>query len=92
MGGGAKIFEFLAVEDINGNQMNLGVTVFARLGSGHLHNLTRATLDDDESVLPQSRALHWESSGSAGIGRLEGMFMLFRGAGHVSMTRVASGR
>lgn len=75
--GGAKIFKFLAVEDIDGHQMNFGVTMLARLGGGHLDNLTRATLDDDESVLPQSRALHGESLGGVSIGGLEGMLMLF---------------
>jgi len=58
VGGGAELFELLSGEDVDGNQVNLGVAVLAGLGCGHLHNLAGAVLDDDESVLPQGRALH----------------------------------
>jgi len=75
--GWAKFFELLAGEDIDGNQMNLSVTVFASLGGGHVNDLARAVLDADETILSQGRALH-------GIRRrrtriccgIEGMFML----------------
>lgn len=78
VGGGAKIFELLASEDVNCNEMDLGVTVLAGLRSAHLDDLARAALDDDESVLAQRRALHRIGCGSTGIGALEGMFMLLR--------------
>ncbi len=76
MGGGAELFKLLGGEDVNGNQVNLGVTVLAGLGGGHFDNLARAVLDDDETVLPQSRALHGEGGGGTGIGALEGVLML----------------
>ena len=76
VGGGAEIFELLAGEDIDGDQMNLGVTVLASLRSGHFNNLARALLDDDETVLPQGRALHGEGERGARIGALEGVLML----------------
>lgn len=76
MGGGAKIFEFLASEDINGDEMDLGVTVLAGLGGGHVDDLTGAFLDDDEAVLPQSGTLHRIGGRGASIGALEGMLML----------------
>lgn len=76
VGGGAEIFQLLGGEDVNGDQMDLGVTVLASLGGGHLDDLARAVLDDDEAVLPQSRALHGIGLGGTGIGALEGVLML----------------
>ena len=58
MGGGAKFFELLASEDIDGNQMDLSVTVLSSLGGRHVDDLARAVLDANESVLSQGRALH----------------------------------
>ena len=76
MGRWAKFFELLARENINGNKMNFGVAMLAGLGGGHVDDLARAVLNDDESVLPQGRALHGVGSGSASIGRIEGVLML----------------
>ena len=61
---------------VDSDKVNLGVTVLARLGGGHFDDLARAVLDDDEAVLPQSRALHWVGEGGTGIGALEGVLML----------------
>jgi hypothetical protein len=74
--GRAEIFQLLGGEDVDGDKMDLGVTVLASLGGGHLDNLARAVLDDDEAVLPQSRALHGVGGGGTGIGALEGVLML----------------
>ena len=76
MGGRAELFELLGGEDVDGDQVNLGVTVLASLGGGHFDDLARAVLDDDETVLPQSRALHGVGLRSTGIGALEGVLML----------------
>ena len=67
MSGWAKFFELLAGEDIDGNQMNLSVTVFASLGGGHVNDLARAVLDADETILSQGRALHGISRRRASI-------------------------
>lgn len=72
VGGGGEIFVLLGGEDIDGNKMDLGVTVLASLGGGHVDNLAGTVLDDDETVLSQSRALHGVGQRSAGIGRVEG--------------------
>lgn len=72
----AKIFEFLAGEDIDGDEMDFGVAVLAGLRRTHLNNLAGAALDDDEAVLPQGRALHWISGRGASIGALKGVLML----------------
>jgi hypothetical protein len=53
VGGWAEFFEFLAGEDINGNKMDLGVTVLAGLGSRHVDNLAWAVLDHNEAVLAE---------------------------------------
>lgn len=58
VGGRAKIFELLGGEDIDGDQVDFCVAVLACLGGGHLDDLARAVLDDNEAVLPQGRALH----------------------------------
>lgn len=78
VGGRAEFFEFLASEDIDGNEMDLCVTVLSSLGGGHVDDLARTVLDDNETVLPQGRALHGEGGRGASIGGLEGVFMLGR--------------
>ena len=77
MGGRAKFFKLLAGEDVNGNKMNLGMTVLASLGCRHVDDLAGTILNDDEAVLPQGRALHGVGGRRAGIGRVEGVLMLF---------------
>lgn len=91
VGGGAKLFELLGGEDVDGDQVNLGVTVLAGLGGGHLDDLARAVLDDDEAVLPQSRALHGVGGGGTGIGALEGVLMLHIQVSVVSGERIVGG-
>ena len=75
-GGRAKFFKLLAGEDIDGNKMDLCVTVLASLGGRHIDDLAGAVLDHNEAVLPQGRALHGEGGRGAGIGGLEGVLML----------------
>ena len=77
VGGRAKILQLLAGEDVDSDQMHLGVTVLAGLGRRHLNDLAWAVLDHHETVLPQGRTLHWEGGGRAGIGGLEGVLMLY---------------
>jgi hypothetical protein len=81
VGGGREIFVLLASEDVESSEMDLGVTVLAGLGGRHVDNLARAALDDDVTVLTQSRALHGEGQRSAGIGRVEGNIMLLESFG-----------
>ena len=76
VGGGGEILELLAGEDIDGDHVDLGVTVLAGLGGGHLPDLAGAALDNDVTVLAQSRALHGEGGRGAGIGGLEGDIVL----------------
>lgn len=76
MSGRAQLFELLAGEDIDGDQVDLGVTVLAGLGGGHVDNLARTVLDNNVAVLPQRRTLHRVGRGSTGVGAIEGVLML----------------
>jgi hypothetical protein len=76
VGGRAQLFQLLASEDVNGDEMDLGVTMLASLGGAHLDNLAWAVLDDNMTVLAQSRALHRVRGRGTGVGALEGMLML----------------
>lgn len=38
----AHVFELLSVEDVNSNQVDLGVAVLAGLGGGHVDNLFKS--------------------------------------------------
>jgi len=63
VGGWAEFFKLLAGEDIDSDEMDLGVTMLASLRGRHIDDLARAVLDHDEAVLSQGRALHWKSGG-----------------------------
>ena len=76
MGGWRQIFQLLAGEDVDGDHVDLGVTVLASLGGGHFDNLAGAALNDDVPVLPQGRALHREGGRGTGVGATEVDFML----------------
>jgi hypothetical protein len=71
-----QIFQLLAREDVDGDDVDLGVAMLASLGGGHLDDLAWAVLDDDVAVLPQGRTLHREGGGGTGIGAAEVDFML----------------
>lgn len=75
MGGGGEIFQLLAGEDVDGDDVNLGVTVLASLGGRHINDLAGAALDDNVTVLSQSGTLHGVGSGRASVGGLEGLML-----------------
>lgn len=77
MGGRGQVLELLAGEDVDGDQVDLGVTVLAGLGGGHVDDLARAVLDDDVTVLPQSGTLHRVGGRGTGIGGVERDLMLW---------------
>lgn len=68
VGGWGQIFVLLASEDVDTNQVHLGVTVLTGLGGGHVDNLTWSTLDNNVSVLSQCGTLLWEGQSSTGVG------------------------
>ena len=76
VGGGRQLLKLLASEDVDGDQVDLGVTMLAGLGGRHVDDLARAALDHDVAVLPQGRALHGEGGRRAGVGAVEGVLML----------------
>lgn len=71
VGGRRDILELLAGEDVESDNMGLGVTVLASLGGGHFDDLAGTALDDNVTVLSQSGALHRERGGRAGVRRVE---------------------
>jgi hypothetical protein len=72
----AQFFELFASENVQGNKMDLCVTVLSSLGSGHIDYLTWAALDNDETVLAKSRALHGIGCRGTGVGAVESVLML----------------
>jgi hypothetical protein len=76
MGGRAQVFELLASEDVDGDEMDLCVAVLAGLGGGHFDNLAWAVLDHHEAVLAQRGALHRVRGRGAGVGTLEGVLLM----------------
>lgn len=88
MGRRAEIFQLLSSEDVDRNKMNLGVPVFPSLRGRHLHDLAGAALDHNESVLPQSGALHRISGRGARVDTLKGVLMLDCKPGQSSSTAV----
>ena len=76
VGGRGQIFQLLARKDVDGDDMDLGVTVLACLGGRHLDNLAWAALDDDVAVLPQGGTLHGKGRRGTGVGALEANLML----------------
>ena len=75
VGGGRDVFVLLAGEDVGGDKVNLGVAVLTSLGGGHVDNLAGTVLDDNVTVLTQSRALHGEGGRRASVGGLEGLVL-----------------
>jgi hypothetical protein len=76
VGGRGQLLKLLAGEDVDGDQVDLGVTVLAGLGGGHVDDLARAVLDDDVAVLPQGGTLGRVGGGGTGISGVEGHLML----------------
>lgn len=76
VGGGRQLLKLLASEDVDGDQVDLGVTVLAGLGGGHVDDLARAVLDDDVTVLAKSGTLHGVGGRGTRIGGVEGHLML----------------
>lgn len=77
VGGWAKIFQFFPGENIDGNEMDLGMSVLASLRSAHFDNFARTIFDHDETVLPKSRALHRIGGRCASISAFESVLMLW---------------
>ena len=71
MGRGAQILELLTGEDVDGDEVNLSMTVLSSLGGRHLNNLARVTLDDNVSTLAEGGGLSGGGGISVGFGHFE---------------------
>ena len=67
---------FFLTENVEGDHVDLGVSVLSGLGGGHVDDLAGVALDHDELVLAQSRALLGVGEGSARSGLVEIEFFL----------------
>ena len=77
VGGRRHIFVLPVGEDVEGDNVGLGVTMLSSLGGGHFNDLAGTPLDDNVTVLAQSRALHGEGGRRTSVGGFEGL-MLYR--------------
>ena len=66
-----NVFVLAASEDVNGNQVNLCVSVLAGLRGRHVDDLARTALDHNVTVLAESRALLRVGNRSSGVSGLE---------------------
>jgi len=53
VGGRRHIFVFLAVEDVDADHVDFGVTVLAGFGGGHVNDLAGVSFHHDEAVLSE---------------------------------------
>ena len=73
---GAQIFQLLAGENINGDQVDFGVAVLAGLGGAHFNNFAGAAFNDYMAVFAEGRTLHRIGGRCTSVSGLECMFML----------------
>merc|ERR1719353_1575139 len=75
VGGRRDILLLGASEDVEGDHVDLGVTVLTSLGSGGLHDLAGTVLDDDERPLLQVTG--HDRHGKRGTGTAAGLERLY---------------
>ena len=51
VGGWTQVLKLLSSENVDGNQVNLCVTVLAGLGGTHFNNLAGPALDDNVTIM-----------------------------------------
>jgi len=78
MGRGRNILVLLSREDVNSNQIDLGVPVLPGLAGAHVDYLARAAGNVDEAVLAEGGALDGVDEGGTAGGLVEGLVLLVR--------------
>jgi len=78
VGGRREILHLLASEDVDGDQVDLGVAVLSGLGGGHVDDLAGTAFDHDVAILAESGTLERVGGGGTGISGLEGVIVLLR--------------
>jgi len=89
--GGTDIFQFLSGEDVSSDQVDLGMSVLASLGSRHINDFARASLDYNVSAFAEGAALHGEGEGSPGGGTLELLLLMLLVVAHGRYKEVKRG-
>jgi len=69
----ADIFQFFTRENVDGDEMDLGMSVLSSLGSRHIDDFAGAAFYDDMAVFAESRTLHGVGERGACAGPLEGL-------------------
>jgi len=82
VGGRTDILQLFPGKDVEGNKMNLGVTMLTGLGGRHVDDFARAAFDHDVAVFAESGALHGVGRGGPSAGLLKGLIVMFI-VGHV---------
>ena len=81
VGGRAHVLILFAREDVDADQVDLGVAVLAGLGGAHVDDLAGTAFEDDVAVLAQGGALHGVGQGGSRGGLLKDLVHFVRG-GH----------
>jgi len=76
VGGGDHILELLAGEDVNGQEIALGVAVLPRLGDRDVEHLAGLSLDHHVAALLDGSGLHRDDLGRSGVGVLDGIILV----------------
>mmetsp|Transcript_86073 Transcript_86073/g.192424 ORF Transcript_86073/g.192424 Transcript_86073/m.192424 type:complete len:216 (-) Transcript_86073:36-683(-) len=84
---GAEVLVLLRGEDVEGDDVRLGVPVLAGLGRGYLGDLAWVALDHDVGALPQLAGLLGVHVGRAGLRALEGVVVVVRHCSPFSQQR-----
>mmetsp|Transcript_3981 Transcript_3981/g.5738 ORF Transcript_3981/g.5738 Transcript_3981/m.5738 type:complete len:225 (+) Transcript_3981:134-808(+) len=79
VGGGAEILQFFTREDVQCDDVGLGVAVLAGLGGGDLDALARAALDHQIRALADLTSLLGVGRRRTGISGLEGVILVRHG-------------
>ena len=76
MGCGADILILAVSEDVNADDVRLGVAVLSSLGSADVGNFARTTVDNDMATFANETRLHGKRGGCPGIGGVDGKVLL----------------
>ncbi len=79
VGCGANVLILAVSEDVDADDVGLGVAVLSSLGGADISNFARAAVDYDVTTFADKTRLHGKRGGSTGIGGVDGkvLFLMF---------------
>ena len=78
VGSGANVLVFAVSENINADNVRLGMAVLSGLGGADVSNFARATIDNNVATFANETRLHGKGGGGTGIGSVDGKVLLLR--------------